>query len=89
MFSMAVRGCGARRPPRRCLVLPSLAVQTEYEYDTSWFGEFGIAPLDGLLLTTSFQEGSYDANLTARYVGKLPNSHYYAGSVTIEDRDGG
>lgn len=70
-------------------VLPSLTVQTEYEYDTSWFGEFGIAPLDGLLLTTSFHEGSYDANLTARYVGKLPNSHYYAGSVTIEDRDFG
>jgi Putative general bacterial porin len=86
--TMFYGSAGVRRTEHVSLfVLPSTAVRTEY--DTSWFGEFGIAPLDGLLLTTSFQEGNYNPNLTARYVGKLPNSHYYAGSVTIEDQEVG
>ena len=43
------------------------------ENDTSWFGAIGIAPLDGLLITTSLREREYDPNLTARYVGhELP-----------------
>jgi hypothetical protein len=61
----------------------------EKEYDTTMFGTLGITPLKGLLLTTDFREGGYDPNLTARYVGKLPNSHYYAGSVSLIDPDGG
>ena len=67
--------------------LSSTFVQTEY--DTAWFGQLGIAPLKGLLLTTSFQEDGYDPNITARYVGKLPNSHYYAGSVSLVEPDWG
>lgn len=59
------------------------------EYFTSWFGTVGVAPLDGLLVSTHIEEGGYDPNVTARYVGKLPNSHYYAGSVNIIDPDGG
>lgn len=57
------------------------------EYDTTWFGTLGVTPLDGLLVTTNFDEDGYDPNLTARYVGKLPNAHYYAGSVSVVDPD--
>jgi hypothetical protein len=57
--------------------------------DTNWFGTIGIAPLDGLLVTTSLGEGGYQPNIAARYVGKLPNDHFYAGSVSILDPDGG
>ena len=57
------------------------------EYNTTWSGTLGIAPLDGLLLTTDFQEHGYDPNITARYVGKLPNNHFYAGSVNLADND--
>jgi hypothetical protein len=59
------------------------------EHDTNWSGTLGIAPLDGLLITTNFQEDGYDPNITARYVGKLPNDHFYAGSVSIVDSDWG
>lgn len=59
------------------------------EYDTRWFGTVGVAPLDGLLVYTKFQEGGYDPNVTARHVGKLPNAHYYAGSVSLVDPDQG
>jgi len=62
---------------------------TETRYDTRWFGTLGIAPLDGLLVTTDFHEYGYDPNITARYVGKLPNNHFYAGSVTLADIDYG
>ncbi len=59
------------------------------EYDTTWFGTLGMTPVDGLLLTTNFEEDGYDPNLTARYVGKLPNDHFYAGSVSIVEPDQG
>jgi Putative general bacterial porin len=58
-------------------------------YDTRWSGTLGIAPLDGLLVTTDIPEHGYDPNISARYVGKLPNSHYYAGSVRLVDPDRG
>lgn len=61
----------------------------EQDYNTTMFGTVGIAPLDGLLVTTDFVEGGYTPNLTARYVGKLPNSHFYAGQVNIVDPDRG
>ena len=67
--------------------LSSTAVVTEY--DTQWVGALGLAPLDGLLVTTEFDEDGYDPNITARYVGKLPNSHFYAGSVSIVEPDFG
>jgi len=66
--------------------LSSTMVLTEYR--TTWSGTLGIAPLDGLLLTTDFEEHGYDPNITARYVGKLPNNHFYAGSVNIADHGG-
>lgn len=59
------------------------------DYDTTWSGVLGITPVDGLLVTTEFQEHGYDPNITARYVGKLPNSHYYAGTVSVVDADRG
>ena len=34
---------------------------------------------------TTFPQYGYDPNITARYVGKLPNNHFYAGSVTTAD----
>lgn len=65
--------------------LNSIIVQKEYS--TEWSGTLGIAPLDGLLITTNFQDHGYDPNVTARYVGKLPNNHFYAGSVSLVDPD--
>jgi hypothetical protein len=67
------------------IALSSTTVVTEYR--TTWSGTLGIAPLDGLLLTTDFQEQGYDPNITARYVGKLRNNHFYAGSVNLADND--
>ena len=60
----------------------------EKDYNTRVFGTIGVTPLDGLLVTTNIGEGGYDPNIAARYVGKLPNSHFYAGrvSVVIPDR---
>jgi hypothetical protein len=59
------------------------------DYDTNWSGVLGITPVDGLLISTVLRERGYDPNITARYVGKLPNAHYYAGSVSIVDPDQG
>ena len=50
-------------------------------------GALGVAPIDGLLVTTQFDEDGWDPNATARYVGKLPNSNFYAASVTVVDPD--
>lgn len=58
-------------------------------YDTTWVGTLGIAPLDGLLISTNFLKGGYDPNVTAKYVGKLPDHHYYSGSVSLVDPDFG
>lgn len=52
-------------------------------------GTFGITPLDGLLLTTDFDENGWDPNARARYVGKMANAHYYAVSVSAVDPDEG
>jgi hypothetical protein len=65
------------------------SVIVEKEYVTNWFGTLGVAPLRGLLITTDFHEDGYDPNVTVRYVGKLPNDHFYAGNVSLVDPDGG
>jgi hypothetical protein len=65
----------------------STIVQKEYE--TRWFGSVGVTPLDGLLVYTRIEEGAYDPNVAARHVGRLPNAHYYAGSVSLVDPDQG
>ena len=77
-------GAGASRE-EFITALSSTFVETDY--DTTWFGTLGIAPLAGLLITTSFTDEDYDPNVTARYVGKLPNDHFYAGSVSMVDPD--
>jgi hypothetical protein len=59
------------------------------DYNTSWSGALGIAPVDGLLISTVVTERGYDPNIMARYVAKLPNSHYYAAAVNIVDPDQG
>jgi hypothetical protein len=57
--------------------------------DDRWFGSLGVTPLDGLLVTTEFDEDGYDPNIHARHVGKLPNGHFYAGGVSLVDPDRG
>lgn len=59
------------------------------ERDTRWNGTLGITPVNGLRITTDFGEDDYEPNVTARYVGKLPNDHFYAGSVNFVDADFG
>jgi hypothetical protein len=62
---------------------------TRKTHDTSWSAKLGLAPVDGLLITTRFDNDDYTPNLGARYVSKLPNSHFYAASVNAVDPDGG
>jgi hypothetical protein len=52
-------------------------------------GSFGITPLDGLLLFTNFDEHGWDPNVTAKYVGKMANSHFYAITASAVDPDEG
>jgi hypothetical protein len=61
----------------------------EKDHRTAWSGQLGIAPLEGLLITTRIEEGGYEPNITARHVGKLSNSRFYAGSVTLVEPDVG
>ena len=82
--TMFYAGVGVSRD-ESLIGLSSTSVLTEH--NTTWSGTLGITPLDGLLLTTDFQEHGYDPNITARYVGKLPNNHFYAGSVNFADHD--
>ena len=42
-----------------------------------------------MLLPTDFDENGWDPNVTAKYVGKLANSHFYAASVSAVDPDEG
>src|SRR5690606_7340097 len=58
------------------------------EGDESYFsGALGVAPIDGLLVTTRFDEDGWDPNATAKYVGKLPNTHFYAASLEVYEDD--
>jgi hypothetical protein len=57
--------------------------------DTIVNGTFGITPFDGLLLTTNFDEDGWDPNISAKYVGKMANAHYYAITATAADPDEG
>jgi hypothetical protein len=57
--------------------------------DTSWNGTLGIVPIPRLFFGTDFTEDDYDPNLTARYVGKLANSHWYGASIALVDPDDG
>jgi hypothetical protein len=52
-------------------------------------GAFGVTPIDGLLVLTRFDEDGWDPNVTAKYVGKLPNAHFYAATVSAVDPDEG
>ena len=52
-------------------------------------GSFGITPIDGLLLFTNFDEHGWDPNVTAKYVGKMANSHYYSIVASAVDPDEG
>jgi len=56
---------------------------------TNFNGSFGITPLDGLLLFTNFDEHGWDPNVTAKYVGKMANSHFYAITASAADPDEG
>jgi hypothetical protein len=57
--------------------------------DTNINGTFGVTPIDGLLLTTDFDEDGWDPNITAKYVGKMANAHYYAITASAVDPDEG
>jgi len=66
-------------------------VQTDLsgDDDTSWNGTLGIVPIPRLFFGTDFTEDDWDPNLTARYVGKFANEHWYGASVTLADPDDG
>ena len=58
-----------------------------FDDDTTVNGSFGIAPFDGLLVYTDFDEDGWDPNVTARYVGKFDFGNYYAASISVADSD--
>jgi len=64
-------------------------VQTDIsgDDDTSWNGTLGIVPIPRLFFGTDFTEDEWDPNLTARYVGKFSNGHWYGASITLADPD--
>ena len=66
-------------------------VQTDVpgDDDTFWNGTLGIVPIPRLFFGTDVTEDDYDPNLTARYAGKLANSHWYAASISLADPDEG
>lgn len=57
--------------------------------DTKFNGSFGVTPFAGLQITTDFDEDGWDPNVTAKYVGKLANAHYYSVSTFAVDPDEG
>ena len=57
--------------------------------ETSWNGTLGIVPIPRLFFGTDFTEDDWDPNLTARYVGKFANDHWYGASITLADPDDG
>lgn len=59
-------------------------------HDTAWDAAIGITPFDGLRVATRFHEGiDYHPNVDIRYVGKLPNNHWFGVSTSLVDTDGG
>jgi hypothetical protein len=64
-------------------------VQTDIsgDDDTSWNGTLGIVPIPRLFFGTDFTEDEWDPNLTARYVGKFSNGHWYGASISLADPD--
>jgi hypothetical protein len=56
---------------------------------TNFNGSFGITPIDGMLLFTNFDEDGWDPNVTAKYVGKMANTHYYSITASAVDPDAG
>ena len=58
-----------------------------FDDDTIVNGSFGVAPLDGLLVFTDFDEDGWDPNVTAKYVGKFDFGNFYAASISVADSD--
>jgi hypothetical protein len=52
-------------------------------------GALGVAPIDGLLVTSRFDEDGWDPNVRARYVGKFPNAHFFAATVDVYEEQSG
>jgi hypothetical protein len=66
-----------------------VAYADDFDGDQTQFnGSFGITPIDGLLLFTNFDEDGWDPNVTAKYVGKMANTHYYSITASAVDPDG-
>jgi hypothetical protein len=64
----------------------------EYQagHDTAWQAAVGLVPIDGLRVSTSFyQDGGYDPNLLVKYVGKLPNTHWFGLLLAAVEADDG
>lgn len=57
--------------------------------DTLVTGRIGITPIDGLLVSSAFDEDGWNPNVTARYVGKFDFGNFYAAGLTVVDPDGG
>ncbi|WP_347332063.1 putative porin [Marinimicrobium locisalis] len=55
--------------------------------ETTAYGTLGLTPIDGLRVTTEFNEDGYDANLSAKYVTSLGGGNFVNFEGTFADGD--
>jgi hypothetical protein len=61
-----------------------------HEHDHDWFTTVGVTPIDGLLVTTSYNHDSgYDANIHAKYVTSIGTGQFINVEAGLADTDFG
>lgn len=64
--------------PNSIFYIGATATRTDYGNgsDNDWSARVGITPVDGLLITTSFNDDDYDLNLQAKYITALGGGNF-------------
>lgn len=76
--------------PENFLYIKAGVARNSYEgdKDSDWFTTVGITPIDGLLITTSYQhDAGYDANIQAKYVTDIGNGQFINVEASLADTD--
>ena len=61
-----------------------------HEHDHDWFTTVGVTPIDGLLVTTSYNhDDGYDANIHAKYVTSIGTGQFINVEAGLADTDFG
>lgn len=62
-------------------------VDNDIDDDTTAYATLGLTPVDGLLVTTEFNDDGYDANLAAKYVTSLGGGNFVNLEASYQDTD--